>query len=131
MTKNVFFALALTAFSAGALAEWTQVDDSEQMTSYVNLETVQRTGNIVNMWTLTDLKTEKLRNNGPTYLSTQKHSEFNCKNKMGHLLSFTVFSGHMASGIKIHEDNEPELRWRPVAGDSYTDPFWKYACEKN
>jgi hypothetical protein len=130
MLKNLCLTVVLAVVSTGALAEWTRVDESSEAISYVNLETLQRAGHIVKMQTLTDLKAERRRNNGPSFLSTEKLSEFDCKNKMSHLLSMAVFSGQMATGEKIHADNEPDVRWKPVGRDNYSDPFWAYACDK-
>jgi hypothetical protein len=131
MLKNLALSIFLIAANANAMAEWTQVSESAEVTLFVDLNSVSRTGNKVKMLTLTDLKTEERRNNGPAFFSTKKLSEFDCKNKRTHLLAMEIFSGHLATGEKIHSDNEPDIRWRPLSPDNFGNPFWKVACDQH
>ena len=130
-TRILLKAILFASLSSSALAEWTQVGDSASAVFYIDRDTATKTRNVVKMRTLTDLKAEERRNNGPSFLSVLRLSEFNCKNKMTHLISMTIYSGNMATGEKIHTDTEPDIHWKPVGQDSYASPFWKAACDQH
>lgn len=116
--------ITLLALSSGpSYAEWMFVrgDDEAGMTLYVDPHTIQRTGDLVKMWHLSDRKTVE------PYGSIKSQREYDCAAARHRLLSASIFSEHMGHG-EVRSDNIKEGQWIPVGPESSSHALWKIAC---
>src|SRR5574342_429275 len=96
--------MALLVLSSGlAYGEWVSVDrdDRTGMTLYVDLNTIHRRADLVEMWALYDYKTAQLAG-GDSYLSRKVQSAYDCKEEARRELSVKEFSGNMGTGEVVH-----------------------------
>jgi surface-adhesin protein E len=121
------FLLALMLLSGGpAYGEWVRIaTDDQGMTAYVDLDTIQREGDRVEMWALVDIETAK----GDSFLSRKKQVEYDCAAERHRLLAGSWYSGHMGKGIVDAIDSR-ESKWNRVEPDSIPQILWKVACGK-
>jgi hypothetical protein len=114
--------------SGQAAAEWVRIGENDQMIGYANPTTIRRSGSIVRMWTLSDLKTA-LVVSGKAYLSAKNLYEYDCQGERSRLLNGTAYSGRMGNGRVIFTDDIPSS-WHPVVPESVGEGEWKFACGK-
>ncbi len=95
--KKLLVAVMLALVSTGAMAEWTAVSEDEELTHYVDLATIRKSGDKVKMWLLKDYKTVQEGAAGEKYLSAKVQGGYDCKEEQWRLLAVTLFS---EQGIK-------------------------------
>ncbi len=97
-------------------------------TVYVDPDTIQREGNLVTIWQLTDFKWMQRSARGPArFLSTKTHKQLDCRKKLVRLLAYTEFSLQMGTGIRVDGYVDRD-RWLPVEPESINDALWQLAC---
>jgi hypothetical protein len=116
----------VTVIPAGA--EWLLVDRNAHATVYVDPSTIQRTGDLVRLWVLDDLKTVHTRE-PDTYLSSRAQEEHDCAAERFRLVALAQFAGHMGTGAVIYE-RTVESKWAPIPRGTLAQSVWKYACGK-
>ena len=108
MKKTVAICFAFLMCSP-AIAQWTRVGGSDTAQSYIDLQTVQRSGNLVKVWILYD----NLRTDSDGTNSTKSQEEFNCQSAESRTTFAINHSGRMASG-KVLFSWKPEGGWAPI-----------------
>ena len=116
-----------------AHAEWLEVmvNIDKGQTIYVDVDSIRRNGDLVELWTLYDYKTSQ-RAGQDEYRSRKVQNEFNCAQEVRRMLSVTEFSDNMGHGKVVYE--KPSLlsgepRWtrvQPGVGET----LLKVACAK-
>ena len=112
-------------------AEWAAVGRSDVVpglqTVYVDPDTIQREGNLVTLWQLTDYKWRQGDMIGSRrFLSTKTQKQFDCEKKRVRLLAFTDFLGHMGTGTPA--DGYVNRAWLSVQPESLDQALWEMAC---
>lgn len=118
--------ITLLVLSSGpSNAGWVFVsgDDEARMTVYVDPDSIQRNGDLVKMWHLSDRKTVE------GYGSIKSQREYDCAEVRHRLLAASILSEHMGQGTVL-SDNLQEGQWIPVAPGSSAQALWKIACGK-
>lgn len=131
--KKICAALALTAMYSNVIAEWVKLDpkNNTNIVMYVDHATIRKTGSTSKMWSLIDLKTQKVdSDSGKPFFSSKDQSEYDCKNKRMRLLFFSNHSKNMGSGDVVYF-SKPTLEWTPIPPDSFLERLWRVACGKN
>lgn len=113
-----------------ANAEWMPVYEINQLSTTVSVDpdTIQRKGNLVELWVLYDSKITQAGRGGPLR-STKAQDEFNCEAGLSRVIAVTDFSGNEGSG-KVVYSNLDEQKWEPVVPGSLSLTLWKVACNK-
>ena len=113
-----------------AYAEWMPVYEINQLSTTVSVDpdTIQRKGNLVELWVLYDSKITQAGRGGPLR-STKAQDEFNCEARLSRVIAVTDFSGNEGSG-KVVYSNLDEQKWEPVVPGSLSLTLWKVACNK-
>jgi hypothetical protein len=113
-----------------ANAEWMPVYEINQLSTTVSVDpdTIQRKGNLVELWVLYDSKITQAGRGGPLR-STKAQDEFNCEAGLSRVIAVTDFSGNEGSG-KVVYSNLDEQKWEPVVPGSLGLTLWKVACNK-
>jgi hypothetical protein len=115
----ILFALA----STNASATLFQLDDNEKEVAYAETNTIKKSGDIVTMWSLYDLKNQKYLAKKP-YQSTKFQMEFQCKKELVRLRGMKFFSGKMGEGQVIYNESFTDI-WTPITD---VEPEWYFAC---
>lgn len=110
--KRLLALLILVSLPTFAVADWTMIQTNEDGNMYIDLDSIQKTGDLVTVLTLND------------YYGLQKHHELSsqskemhdCKNKKFKALSIHYFSDNMGKGkmIEAFDFNELETVWSDV-----------------
>jgi len=140
--RELFLMVLLTTMSASASAEWVKLGSFEQYTLYAQPDTINKTGNIVNMFHLYDLnKIDEL--SGKEFRSVVSKASYNCRNVESRMLSANAYAGNMAKNVetlrgakiinrrggrKISTISEPG-KWKPIMSGSAEELLLKFACE--
>ena len=126
MLHKIIIVLILGVLSNHAMAEWVQVSVGEEATVYTDLSTVSKSGNMVKVWEVTDMKK---KSTGDNYLSSKSQHEYDCKEKKSRILSYSTYSGKMATGNVIYTSSF--IRdWLPVKSGGLVEDLWIKACNK-
>lgn len=124
--KIPILALLLALTSTPAMANLFQIDSNESENAYAELDTIKKTGHIVSMWSLYDLKSMKyLARKG--YQSTKFHIEYKCDNEKIRIRGMQYFSGKMGEGEIIYKEAFTDI-WTTMEG---VESEWRYACYSN
>ena len=101
--------------------EWVLIDTFGSKTLYVIPASKTKSGNLINLWGITDRKIAS--ENG--ILSTQWYFKFDCKKGEYDLLDVTSYSEHMGrGGVVDHVSSKGSLWWlSEVKQNSTTDIF--------
>jgi hypothetical protein len=123
--------LPLMLLSSGPVnAEWTPVYEIHQLATTVSVDpdTIQRKGDLAELWVLYDSKITQAGRGGPLR-STKTQGEFNCEARQSRVLAVMDFSGNEGSG-KVVYSHSGEQEWVPVMPGSLGLALWKVACNK-
>jgi hypothetical protein len=129
--KRLLLMLPLVLLYSGpANAGWVSVYESDRLATTVSIDpdTIQRKGDLVELWVLYDSKITQSGRGGPL-LSTKTQGEFNCEARRSRILGVTDFSGNVGSG-KVVYSNSDEQKWEPVVPGSLGQTLWKVTCNK-
>lgn len=130
MWKSVLMAL-LVMVSTSALSEWTKVEknNSEGITRYVDIATIQKTENKVRMINLIDYQTVREAVDDK-FLSIKVVQEYECNEVKKRILAFNTYSGNMGKGGVLYADSSPN-EWEIVSSPgSIGLTLWEIACIK-
>ena len=99
---------------AGCLAPvtawaWTRIGETEEVTLYVNRNSIERDDNIRRVWEMQDLKTPDIEG----VRSRRYLNEYDCTYKMHRLGQMTSFAGPKMTGEKVAEVKDMGY-WRKI-----------------
>jgi hypothetical protein len=128
--RKAIVMMLLAVVSSSAAAEWVSLGTTDNGTTvYVDPATIRRSGGMVEILSLFDLKTAELTPQGWRYTSQKSQQEYDCKEKRWRVLSFSQHSGNMGGGISVYVDSNPG-NWLPVAPGSEGRLLWERTCGK-
>ncbi len=129
--KKILLTLSLAFISSNLFAEWVVVAEDKEATLavYADPGTIQKTGNNVKIWFLSDYKKAQELPFLPLYMSIKSQNEFNCKGEQIKKLYASYHAKNMGEGKVIYSNNNPD-NWSPVSPDSIDKELWKFACGK-
>ena len=121
----------LAVVSNCATAEWVEVDATVGRdvngALYADPTTIVRSGDMVQMSILTDLKIAKKSSKGDIK-SIKKQDEFDCNKKQWQTLSYSMYAANMGKGGVIYSSVKPQSL-NPVGEDGSTSGMlWGIAC---
>lgn len=127
MGKTIWVML-LAAMSGSAMAQWVVVDESSLGKIYVNQGTISRSGDVIKLWELIDLKKAQ-EHGGESFFSYTSEVEYDCVRKSFHTLQTVGISGHMATGSVV-ASGSGSRQWQPVNGGTSAERSWRFVCGK-
>lgn len=120
--------LLLAGTSSSALADWVRVSGNDKVVVFADATTMRKKGNIVKISSLFDFKTESVYNDGNSYMSIVRETEFNCKDNLQRMISYAIYAGKMGKGNVV--DSGTNLQdWKPVSKAGIAISMKKFACE--
>lgn len=120
---------SMAAASNSVLADWNRVSGNDKVTAYADNSTIRKKGNLVKIWSLFDFKNENTMSDGGSYLSVMRETEFNCKDHVQHMLSYSIHSGNMGKGRVLDKGGDPQ-DWKPVSQSAIATAMMGFACSK-
>jgi hypothetical protein len=127
------FAMGLVLAMSGtcAMADWVKVTESMQgkIAHYVDPSTIRKTGEKVQVTTLTDYQEAQVLSGTQQFLSVKMLDEFNCSDQTGRHLNLTALAGNMGAGKVVAAEIRP-AGVRKIASDTADDDMFQFVCEK-
>lgn len=124
MKKYVLMMLLLAAMSAGAMAEWVEYAELDEMDIYIDPSTIKKNGNFRKAWEIQDLKQRHKE-----VMSRRILIEHDCNDERRRVISISGHTGHMASGETIYSNNS-QSDWQYVAPNIVAASGLKIVCSK-
>jgi hypothetical protein len=119
---------ALEKSRLAQLARWKFVGSTEFANIYANPTSRRRSGDVINMWTVFDIKTPVELDVG-WFASSLVMNEFDCRYGAQRTVFSSIYSGHMASGEAVTSDKDITAWTMPQSGTIEGD-LWKIACDR-
>lgn len=127
--KRLLLITLLLLSSGPAYGEWVSLGESEEeITVYVDPDTIRGKGNLVKMWHLFDLKTIQTYR-GSSFVSIKAQRQYDCLEERSRLLREIGFSNKMGRGNVVYSFSITK-EWKPVAPASNNLLLWGIACGK-
>jgi hypothetical protein len=123
---RVILMLVMVLLSNEVMASWSQITLNNEAIIYADLSTIQKTGNLVKMWDISDFKKKSVPDK---FLSIKSLHEFDCKLSQSRVINFAMYSGNMASGKVVQISNAVHA-WLPVKTGGVSVALWTTACKK-
>ena len=126
-----FFLITLLVLSGGpAYAELVAVvQNANNVTIYIDSETISRNGYMVELWFIFDYKRPRRLASDVHYLSMKRHYKYDCAIEWSRLLATTFFLSNMGKG-HVLDDIVEEDNWRPVPDAGFGRTMMESACKK-
>ncbi len=136
--KKLTLLLLLLMVSTNVFSKWTKIGGNDEVTSYIDFESIQKEGhkllawvlgNKVKVWMLNDYKLSQIQINGMKYYSDIVHYEFDCEKDSQLVLSAKGFSGHIGLGELMSSVGVSNATEEIVPG-TISEIRYKIACDK-
>ncbi len=127
--KPTLVSLALLLSAAPALAEWTELGGSEQVTFYADPATLASAEGTASMWTLVNLKRPR-RNGEVSFSSIRARFEFDCPGQRVRELESHFHAGEMAAGAEVAGSTEAGV-WEALTEGTVKHEVARLACKKD
>ncbi len=116
--------IVIFCFTPVAHAEWIKVfENIRGTTSYVDTDSIEASGQYRKVWELQNYKTPA--SNG--MLSMKMRKEYDCKEELIRLISFTAYKGLMGSGDRLGTVNSPD-EWQSISKNPGGKGAFRYVC---
>jgi hypothetical protein len=131
--KKTVCAFTLLALSGLLHAEqlivtWKSADSG--VTHSLDIDNIDRNGDLVEMWRVIDYKAPYLRYvNQKPYTSQRVHTEFDCESMALRQLSYSWHEEAGGKGELLSEIKEAD-QWEFGNQDEFITPLWKIACPR-
>lgn len=126
MRKSIWIVLVVVARNAFA-GDWTPVSSDDYMATYVDMESVRKTGNTSKIWVMYDYRKIQNFTDSINYQSAGVQQEYDCENERSRILSYVFYSGQLRSG-NVTYSYQKNGDWRPLVPDSVSHSVYRIAC---
>ena len=116
------------AISGSVMADWDKVYSNDKLIVFADPSSIRRKGNIVKLLTLFDFKAENTYSDGSLYMSIMRETEFNCKDNLQRMVSYSIHSGKMGKGRLVDSGASPQ-DWKPVSKANIALDMKTFACD--
>ncbi len=124
--KRLRMAIVLAICPSAAVANWVKVAESIEVTEYVDPDTRVVNGNLVKVWTLTDMKSPQMVQGKPTQ-SMKALLEYDCSANQYRTLYMAGYANHMGAGVTNFAGNA-NPRWVPIVPQSVNAKKYQIIC---
>ena len=116
------------AISGSVMADWDKVYSNDKLIVFADPSSIRRKGNIVKVSTLFDFKAENTYSDGSLYMSIMRETEFNCKDNLQRMVSYSIHSGKMGKGRLVDSGTSPQ-DWKQVSKANIALDMKTFACD--
>jgi len=106
--------------------EWTFVDESESAGIYIDLDTIERTGNTIRVQKLFEFS-EKQDFEGNFYMSAVTYDEYDCENGKLRILQGILYSGNTGLGNNVRFTTAAS-DWRDIPPETTASTVRDIVC---
>ena len=128
--NKLLLILILTIISSNVLADWTLVQTGKESDEYVDSATIQVSGHLAKMWSLTNIsKNIKNIRPGEKAFAVKTVREYDCKEHKSRSLFVAWYNDYMGTGGIERSSESPDAKWKEVT-PGIRESCWKIACGK-
>ena len=135
---GLHFSLALLAFvavirpnvAAGVNGEWIGLGRTENFRAYLDQSSVQRNGNLVRVYQLTDFTTAQWADARTVVGSIRSLVEYDCGLPRARTLALEAYSEQMGEGRLVASEQRPDAPWEGVAPGGIGENTRQLVCRK-
>ena len=109
---------------------WTKIKETPDGVRYVDYLSIQRVGNKIILWSLTDHKLAEDEGSIDQHLSYKIKIEYDCEGHHYKVLTYSKFSGGMGTGRLTYRSRDNPNISGPVHSESMSGASYKAACGK-
>ena len=129
------FLLPLLVFSrarygAGVDGEWISLGRTENFRLYLDQSSVQRNGDLVRVFQLTDFTTAQWVDERTVVGSIRSLVEYDCSQPRARTLALEAYSEQMGEGRLVAGEQKPDAGWEDVAPGGVGENTRKLVCRK-
>jgi len=110
------------------MAEWVSIGDQGPAEVFIDKTTITRTGDMVKMWMLQELKTPGSAG-GAAYVSLKRQDEFDCKDPRTRGVQIAAYPQSKGEGKAVASE-KGSGSWSKIVPGSTNEVLWKIACAK-
>lgn len=122
-----FISLMLLLHHGYAYCGWKEVASDKVATEFVNVETAQRFGILVQMWNMSDYHVPQEVGNGRLFKSSKTLQEYNCEARQKRFLTMIHYVENMGLGQVAFLDGTVG-GWRDIKPGSLGEVHLNVAC---
>ena len=134
MKKSALTLAALTATSIfcanTAYAKWDELGSNEIMVVYVDVDTIQVTGENAQILSMLDFKKPGVNpSNKKQVSSIVGINEYNCPAITYRPIQYKEFSGPKGTGSVVSDNQTPNSKFEPIVDKSWSAGVFKVVCK--
>jgi len=129
MSRIILF-LATLLLSGSVFAQWNLFGRTEALSIYLDQGSIQRQGEVAQMWQLYDYTTAQWVGTQHVVMSIKHLVEYDCSTMRVRIIAGAAFSEQMGSGRTVSSENMPNAEWNSIPPGGTGETTWKIACGK-
>ena len=130
MNNKLLLVLILICVGNNVLAEWKLIQTGKESNEFVDPATIKVSGNLVKMWSLTNISKNIQRiRPGEKAFAIKTIYEYDCINYKSRLLFVAWYNDYMGTGSVERSSDRPKAKWKKITPGIRTNS-WKIACVK-
>ena len=133
LTPLITVAIVTASMSCigNAYAEWKELGSNEVMVVYVDLDTINTSGEKAQIMSMLDLKKPgKNPSNPETVSSIIGLNEYNCPAVSYRPIAYKEFAGKKGTGKVVSDNSTPDSQFEPVINESWTAGVFNVVCQR-
>lgn len=123
--------LAAALSSGNVLAEWSLFGRTENLRIYFDQGSIQRQGDVAQMWQLYDYTTAQWVDTQKVFQSIRHLVEYDCNAMRARIVAGAAFTEQMGSGRVVSSETLPDAEWGAIPPGGTGEATWRIACGKN
>jgi len=122
------FTFSQSGYGAASGSEWISLGRTENFRAYLDQRSVQRDGDLVRVFQLTDFATAQWVDERTVVGSIRSLVEYDCSQPRARTLSLEAYSEQMGEGRLVASEQKPDADWNGVAPGGIGENTRKLIC---
>ena len=114
----------------GANGEWVGLGRNENFRAYLDQRSVQRNGDLVRVYQLTDFATAQWADERTVVGSIRALVEYDCARARTRTLALEAYSEQMGEGRLVANEQKPDAKWEAIAPGGTGENVRRLVCGK-
>jgi hypothetical protein len=113
-------------------ADWQKVGENDNFTSFVDVDTLLRSGDVVKAWVKAVFKAPQPMPDGNSFQASRELQYFRCTERQWAIKSIRFFkSTTFDDNVVLRDDvDEVELKWRDIAPGTVAEGMMEFTCAR-
>ncbi len=125
--RHLLRCLPLLLFCHAACAQWDMLGRNEELRLFMDRTPVQRDGDIVTVWQLTDYTRAQWVDHR-VIMSVRHLVEYDCVRRLTRTVAAAGFSEQMGFGARVAAESRPDAEWMALPAGGSAETLWRAAC---